>query len=45
LDIAKQLMIKPDAVFTFCKSLTTVSFHNIKGDVTPHRVSHRIDKE
>jgi hypothetical protein len=32
LDIAAQAKIQHYTVFTFCKSLTTVSLHDIEGD-------------
>jgi hypothetical protein len=45
LDITAQAKIQHYTVVTFCKSLMTVSLHDIEGDAAAYWISHGLDKE
>jgi hypothetical protein len=45
LDITTQAKIQRYAVVTLCKSLTTVSLHDIEGDASAYWISHGLDEE
>jgi hypothetical protein len=44
-DITAQAKIQRYAGVTFCKSLMTVSLHDIESDAAAYWISHGLDKE